>query len=160
MKKSLKLLAALGFILVAAYSCDSNESPYEAHYQQEVRSSAVDSAADTEEIALEPEWESIRHYGYQQKEEALNEYGEAMDDLEVKIESLENKVKSANPEISHNIKERWKEDLETLRGRRDELAQKFQDLENATPESWEETFTSFEEGWNNLQNRWEGHRAE
>ena len=159
--KSLSLLAVMLITLLFANACDNQQAQRQTQKElmlEQVKSS--DEQALIKAELIEPSWQEIRHFGYPQKEQALAEYSEALDSLDLKIEILEKKVATQDPEISHNIKEGWKEDMENLRRRRDKLSDDYHKLELATPENWERTLASFYTEWDNLQNRWEGIRAE
>lgn len=146
-------LALVLFTLFLGFSCDTKTKPQSEQRQQRQEEFQVDSPID-------PEWRSVRRYPYLQKEEALAEAGQAVASLQTKIRNIESRVGVAGADVSHDLKESWKEDAENLRRQRDLLLERFERLERATPESWEQAQEDFIEDWEKLRDRWESVRLE
>lgn len=97
---------------------------------------------------------------YMEKKEAMKDFKKALETLDLKIAKLERNIQQNSPEISHNIKEAWKEDAEGLRLQRDKLLDEFKKLEGSTPENWHKLQASFCDRWASLKERWNGKQAE
>ena len=112
-------------------------------------------AADSSQVskAAGETWEAIKHYSAEQRDEALQASGTAIQNLDRRIEALEAQGDAKWDEMSVSARDKWRSALRSLRKQRTELAEWYAALKHSSSTSWDGVKDAFYASFNGLRDR-------
>ena len=93
---------------------------------------------------------AIKNYSVNQKDEAVKDIKKLIDNLDARIESVENWMEKKQSQMSQTTREKAKATLKELRKQRNEVAEWYGGLKYSSAEAWEDVKQGFSNGYNTL----------
>jgi TolA-binding protein len=120
--RTLGLAAAAVALLAAGCGNPESDSAGESRVREEAR----------ELVA------ALSDYGREQREEVTARLEDTLDDVDARIAELERQMRQGMDDASDTAKRETQEALDDLQARRRDLADRLQDLEQASAEAWDD----------------------
>lgn len=95
--------------------------------------------------------QAIKNYTVAQRDEAIKTAKAALDDLDVRIRRMERKLDSEWDRMDQAARKQAREDLNALRGKRNEAAEWYGGLKHSSAESWEQVKAGFVRSYESLK---------
>jgi len=99
--------------------------------------------------------EAIKEYTVDQRDQALKKVKSILNDLDKRIDKLENKIDNKKEQMTSATRQKIKGTLKNLREQRNEVAEWYGGLKHSSADAWEEmkkgfsnAFSSFVDAWN------------
>lgn len=96
----------------------------------------------------------------EQKDAAVKEAEEMMNDLDNRIEKVEDWMAQKWDDLKQSSKEQYRETLKSLRKQRNELSEYYGSLKYSSQDAWQEVKGRFEKSYNQLVLSWQKAEAE
>ena len=98
------------------------------------------SAAELEKVKTETQeaWSAIKDYSADQRDEALQKAGDAVQTLDQRIEAWEAKGEAQWDDMSVAAREKWRATLKSMRKERNQLAEWYGALKHSSSGTWED----------------------
>jgi len=93
---------------------------------------------------------AIKNYSVNQKDEAVKDVKKLIDNLDARIESLENWIEKKQSQMSQTTREKAKATLKELRKQRNKVAEWYGGLKHSSADAWEDVKQGFSNGYNAL----------
>lgn len=98
--------------------------------------------------------ESIKQYSADQRDKAVKKAKDGLDDLDKKIDGLEEKIDRKWDQMDQTARRKSRETLKELREKRKKTAEWYGGLKHSSKEAWEETKKGFSDSYTRLQDAW------
>ncbi|MBO6519358.1 MAG: hypothetical protein JJ900_00595 [Rhodospirillales bacterium] len=105
---------------------------------------------DTSELVT-----SLKEFGVEQRDEAVDAVEGALDAIDDRIVALETRVDHEWDEMSQAARESARETLRALREERQDVAEWLGGLKNTTGEAWAEVKADFSEAYKDMSEAWD-----
>lgn len=118
---------------------------------------AADKEASFEAVKKESQQliQSLKSYSAQQKEEAVQATKSALDQIDTRIERLEENVRRNWSAMDAATQKQTRESLKTLRQQRNKVSEWYGSLKNSSAESWEHMKQGFAEAYQSVNQAWQ-----
>lgn len=138
---TLKTLRAVGLIALLAVPAAAQDT---------------DTLTTSEEVRAEisEAMEAIAAYSEQEREQALAEAREALNQLDAEIERREQALRENWSEMSDAARETAEARLRDLRQARNRLGERYGALESGASSAWDELKTGFSDAWGAFSEAW------
>lgn len=126
-------------LLAAPSSAEASDGPTTSDEVRQEVSEAMDAIAD---------------YSAQQKDQALTEAREALDQIDAEIGRQEQVLRENWEDMSESARAAASERLADLRAARNELGERYGALSTGTQEAWDELNSGFSDAWQAFSDAW------
>jgi len=99
--------------------------------------------------------DEIRQEAQDQRDEAIHETKEALDNLDKRIDALESDVDKNWDKMNQAARENARESLKVLRKQRIQVAEWFGSLKNSVGDAWNHMEKGFSDAYTSLNKAWE-----
>lgn len=97
---------------------------------------------------------TLRQYSAEQRDEAIDEASEALEKLDGQINELEGRIDRNWDTMSQQARQQARDNLESLRERRSELADWYDDFRNSSAGAWDEMKAGFTGAYKVMSDSW------
>lgn len=104
--------------------------------------------------------DTLRQYSADQRDVAVEEAGQALENLDDKIQGLEARIDRNWESMSEETRDRTRTNLSALREQRSELAEWYENFRNSSTGAWEEMKKGFTDAYQGLSDSWVEARRE
>jgi hypothetical protein len=98
--------------------------------------------------------EALKAYSADQRDKAIQRSKSALDILDTRIDELETKIADNWDQMSAAAREKTRENLKTLRKKRNDVAEKYGSLKASSTSAWEEMKQGFSQAFEDLSDAW------
>jgi DNA repair exonuclease SbcCD ATPase subunit len=95
--------------------------------------------------------QAIRNYGVERRDEAVRKAREALDDLDARIQKLEDRFDAEQEEMKASARKEARSAMKTLREKRRKVAEWYGGLEHSSKEAWDHAKKGFLESYDSLR---------
>ncbi|MBN1541133.1 hypothetical protein JW992_03235 [candidate division KSB1 bacterium] len=138
--RSLPIVLALAVLGLLATGCVKKSSEEEK---------AAAKKASMENIKQEAQdlVSAIGSYGVEQREEAITKLGTAVDDMESRIQTLQQRLEEKSAQMDEQARETAEAELDELREHQKKLATRYEELKSGSADAWEQMKSGFLEAY-------------
>lgn len=98
--------------------------------------------------------DSLRTYSAEQRDEAVEKTARALDRLDARIEALDARMRANRDRMDRAAREQARDNLETLRRHRDQVADRYDALKESSADSWDRVRKGFSDAYQALHDAW------
>lgn len=139
---------ALSFILM---SCDSGERDQAYDTQDDIDLGTQQETPTTMQDMDENEFGEINwDYTYEERDQFEQEFTQAKNNLDQRIDELETKVENTSGET----KQEYQEQLQNLKEQRTELDSEWEKFQTTTAENWDDFKSGVRSAWTDIEDAW------
>jgi hypothetical protein len=103
---------------------------------------------------------TIQQYSVKQRDKAVEKAGEAIDNIDARLDALENRVDNNWDKMSQTAREKSRANLRALRQQRNELSEWYGGFKNSSADAWEQMKMGFSDAYKSLSDSWEKAKSE
>lgn len=103
---------------------------------------------------------TLQQYTVEQRDQAVEEAGQALTKLDRRIDELERRIDDNWAEMTQTARQKARANLQTLRERRNELAEWFGSFKNSSAGAWEQMKKGFSDAYQSMSDSWEKAKRE
>lgn len=92
-------------------------------------------------------YQSVKTYSVKQKDEAVKKSKNMLDDLDARMDSLENDLEKKYDQMDQKAREKSRATMKSLRKQRDQVAERYYELKYSSGKAWEEIKKGFVESY-------------
>jgi basic membrane lipoprotein Med (substrate-binding protein (PBP1-ABC) superfamily) len=104
--------------------------------------------------------QAIKNYSVNQRDEAVKKAKAALDDLDVRINSMESQLDKKWDQMDQSAREKGRATLTALRKQRNEVAEWYGSLKHSSRKAWEEVKKGFLKSYQELRDSLDKARSE
>lgn len=97
---------------------------------------------------------TLRQYTAEQRDQAIDEAGQALEKLDGQINELENRIERNWDTMSQQARQQARDNLDSLRERRSELADWYDNFRNSSAGAWDEMKAGFTGAYKVMSDSW------
>lgn len=99
--------------------------------------------------------QALKGYGAEQRDEAIARTQEALDRMDRRIDSLEQKMHDGWDQMSQAARREWQESLRSLHRQRTELAEWYGSMKASSRDAWDHVMEGFSKAYEDLSESWQ-----
>lgn len=145
-KTSLAFITVV-FFAMGSVSFAAQTSTHEAA-TKDVREKAVDAV------------QAIKNYSVNQRDEAVKKAKAALDDMDVRIDSMESQLNKKWQQMDQSARKKARATLTALRKQRNEAAEWYGGLKHSSSKAWEDVKKGFLKSYNELRDSFDKAHSE
>ena len=107
------------------------------------QSTAGKSALQGVKQEVSDAYQSVKNFSVKQKDEAVKKSKNLMDDLDARLEAMENSLDKKWDQMDQQAREKSRATMKTLRKQRDQVAERYYELKYSSGKAWEEIKKGF-----------------
>ena len=115
----------------------------------EKKESTSTSAEDVKKETAEA-MKAVKNYSYEQRDKAVKEMKAAMDNLDTRIDNMQDRVEKNWNQMSQASREKASKTLKILRKKRNDLSEWYGGLKHSSKKAWNDVKDGFESGYESL----------
>ena len=100
-------------------------------------------------------FETIGAYSADQRDQALAATRETLDNIDDRIDELEDRIRDRWSDMSEATREQTSEALSALRERRNRMSEAFGALSQGSGSAWDDLMAGIRSGWSDLETAWD-----
>lgn len=122
----------------------------------------TDGGTTTDEVKKEVKEavQAIKNYSAEQRDQAVKEVKIALENLDARIDRMQNSMEKKWSEMDQASREKYKETLTSLRKERNELSEWYGGMQHSSAEAWEHVKNGFVEGYEAMANAFDQAESE
>ncbi len=98
---------------------------------------------------------TLKNYSADQRDEALEKSEDALEKMDKRIEELEERIDANWDKMSESARTKTKQNLETLREQRKEVAKWYGNMKNSSANAWKDIQGGFSKAYESVSDAWE-----